>query len=377
MTKQENPFIINRYEGGEYFCDREEETRLLTHQLVNGRDVGLISPRRLGKTGLIRHLFEQEEIKEKYYTFFIDIYSTSSLGEMVYLLGKAIYEQLKPKKSQWADRFFQIISSLRAGVKLDGQTGMPVLELGLGEIKSPTTTLDELFTYLGEADCPCIVAIDEFQQILNYPENNVEALLRTKIQQCPNVHWIYAGSQRHLLEAMFASYSRPFYQSAMIISLGALPLDKYASFCRGHFERRGKKLREGVVEEVYRAYQGSTGHLQLIMNELYALTAPGGECTSDMIAVAKDNIIHIMSEVNRQLWSSLSAKQKGVMQAIAREGRVDGVTSGSFIAKYGLGTASSVQAALKKLVDRDLVVTTDGETVIQDFFLAEWIRKYY
>ena len=179
-----NPFVVGRYVSDKYFCDREGETSFLIKQIENGRNVALISPRRLGKTGLIQHLFHQESIEKNYHAFFVDIYATTSLTEFVYLLGKAIYDELKPKKTVWTERFFQIITSLRAGFKLDMVTGEPSFDIGLGDIQAPQTTLDEIFAYLETADKPCIVAIDEFQQIGGYEEKNVEALLRTKIQQC-------------------------------------------------------------------------------------------------------------------------------------------------------------------------------------------------
>ena len=112
-------------------------------QILNGRDVALISPRRIGKSGLIRHLFNQEDIRDKYHVFFVDIYATTSLAEFVYILGKEIYEQLKPKSTSWKERFFQIVTSFRIGFKLDSMTGNPSFDLGLGDIQAPQTTLDE------------------------------------------------------------------------------------------------------------------------------------------------------------------------------------------------------------------------------------------
>ena len=82
-----NPFVVGRYVSDKYFCDREGETSFLIKQIENGRNVALISPRRLGKTGLIQHLFHQESIEKNYHAFFVDIYATTSLTEFVYLLG--------------------------------------------------------------------------------------------------------------------------------------------------------------------------------------------------------------------------------------------------------------------------------------------------
>ena len=107
----QNPFIVGKYLSDKYFCDRSEETAFLRKQIENGRNVALISPRRIGKSGLIQHLFNLPDIKEQYYVFFIDIYATTSLNELVYILGKEIYEQLKPKTTAWKEKFFQTIAS--------------------------------------------------------------------------------------------------------------------------------------------------------------------------------------------------------------------------------------------------------------------------
>ena len=110
-----NPFVVGRYVSDDFFCDRKQETDFLRKQIRNGRNVALISSRRMGKSGLVAHFFNQSDVSEEYYTFYVDIYATSSFSEFVYLLGKAIYEQLKPRKTVWAERFFQVISSLRVG----------------------------------------------------------------------------------------------------------------------------------------------------------------------------------------------------------------------------------------------------------------------
>ena len=103
MTK--NPFLTYGYNGPEYFCDREEETKRLTTLLRNGNHVALMSPRRMGKTGLIRHCFAQQELQKDYYLFIVDIYATKSLAELSYELGKAILSVLKSKERKACERF--------------------------------------------------------------------------------------------------------------------------------------------------------------------------------------------------------------------------------------------------------------------------------
>lgn len=372
-----NPFVVGRYVSDYYFCDREKETEFLTKQIMNGKNVALISPRRMGKTGLIRHCFNNEKIKNEFYTFFVDIYSSTSLPEFVYLLGKNIYEVLKPQKNAWKERFFQIISSLRMGFKLDAITGEPTFDIGLGDIQSPQITLDEIFNYLESADKPCIVAIDEFQQIGTYAEGNIEALLRTKIQQCRQTMFIFSGSKRHTMSNMFNSSSKPFYQSAITMGLSPIPADTYTMFACRMFEEREKRIKPDVVEKVYQKFDGCTWFVQMIMNELFALTGQNECCEEDKIETAWNNVIMTQESSYKDLLSHLAPKQKMMLLAIAKEGEASEITSSAFIQKYKLTSASSVQAAIPPLIKNDLITKEENTYRVYDYFLAEWLRKEY
>ena len=112
MQTVRNPFIVSGYVSADYFCDRKAETAELTGALVNGRNIVIVSPRRMGKTGLIEHCFHQKEIAQGYYTFFVDIYATGSLKELVFMLGKHIFDTLKPKGRKFVEGFFAAIGSL-------------------------------------------------------------------------------------------------------------------------------------------------------------------------------------------------------------------------------------------------------------------------
>ena len=372
-----NPFVVGRYVSEKYFCDREKETEFLMKQIENGRNVALISPRRMGKTGLVHHCFQQPRLNESYYTFFVDIYATSSLAEFVYLLGKTIYETLKPKRTAWAEKFFQMIASLRVGFKLDAMSGEPVFDIGLGDIQAPQITLDEIFRYLEMADKPCVVAIDEFQQIGTYEETNVEALLRTKIQQCKQTMFIYAGSKRHLMSNMFHSSSKPFYQSAISMGLEPIPIHVYVDFAERLFEERGKHVSRQLVEQVYVMFDGCTWFVQMMMNELFALTGHDELCDVEKLEEARFNVIQLQEASYKDLLSRLAPKQKLLLQAIAKERQVKGITSSAFIKKYNLSSASSVQSALKPLLKNDIVTQNEDTYRVYDYFFSEWLASSY
>lgn len=372
-----NPFVISKSIPDEYFCDRNEETATLIKQIDNGRNVVLISPRRIGKTGLINHFFNQQQIADCYHTFFVDIYPATTLQEMCYIFGKAVFERLKTRKEKHLETFFNTIKSLRAEFKIDTVTGEPSIELGIAAIENPTTTLEEIFTYLENADKPCIVAFDEFQQITEFQEKRVEAILRGMIQHCSNTSFIFSGSKQHTIEQMFHSKSRPFYQSAQLMDLNPLDKDVYSTFACRLFSQYGKQLDPDIPQTVYNEYDGTTWYMQMIMNELFAITDKGQTCTAAMLPQAMENIINIQEGAYQSQMTMLSPKQKLVLQAIAREGTVKSVTSGAFIKKYSLDSTSSVQSALKGLHDKEIIHKTSRGVKVYDYFFSWWLKNRY
>ena len=256
-------------------------------------------------------------------------------------------------------------------------SGLPTLDLGLGDILTPQTTLDEIFTYLNEADKPCIVAIDEFQQIAEYAEKNVEALLRTKIQLCRQTQFIFSGSKRHVMSLMFNSPAKPFYQSAVSMGLEPISVPIYKDFAIRLFKERNKRIDPEVIETVWQQYEGYTWFVQMMMNELYALTPDGETCRLEQIEIAERNIILTQETSYRELLSNLPPRQKTVLQAIAKEGKARMITSQQFIKKYNLGSASSIQSAVKLLLKSDLITQTDGVYRVYDFFFSRWLAIFY
>lgn len=375
MNIVKNPFVVGTYAGPEYFCDREAETMILHKHMDNGRNVALSAPRRMGKTGLVQHFLHSEAVEKEYYCFFVDLYATKSLAEMVQMLAMEIFRRLQPAKDRWWERFATVISSLSMGFSMDPMTGQPSFSIGLGQIHQPEVTLEQIFRYLETADRPCIVAIDEFQQIADYEEKNVEAVLRTLIQRCVNTHFIYAGSKRHMMTQMFNSPSRPFYQSCMNMSLEPLPMEVYADFCQRLFEDRERRLDRDVVVFIYNMFAGYTWYMHMMMNELFVLTDKGERCTMEMVDVALENIILSQQQTYKELMAMIPPKQKMVLEAIAKEGKASGVTSSAFIKRHSLPSTSSVQAALKGLLEKEIVTQSNGVYWVYDFFLARYLKR--
>ena len=369
----ENPFVIVGKIRPEYFCDRKEESERLVRQVTNGANVVLMSPRRLGKTGLIDFCFDKPALRQHYMTVFVDILRTSSLNEFTYLLGRAVFESIGLRSQKMLKRVVATLKSLSGSFGYDPVNNVPTFDIKLGDIDNPAYTLEEIFACIEQAEKRCIIAIDEFQQIANYPEKNIEALLRTHIQHSANANFIFAGSERHLMTEMFMDTARPFYNSADIMTLAPIAEDKYLDFVKHHFANSGRTVDDHAVRSIYQAVDGNTYYLQKVFHDIYAELDAGATCDAAQTGKALQRLIDESHQKYSEMLSRLSLPQKELLYAIAAEGRATQITSGAFIRRHHLKSASSVQAATKKLLDYHLLSTEKGTYYIDDQLMRLWL----
>ena len=356
-----NPFYLTGIIPGKYFCDREKETKSITSFLENQGNVLLTSARKMGKTQIIRHVFDQDDIRDNYYTFYVDIYSATSLREMVFFMGKEIYQRLVPKGKKALNR--------------------PRINLRLGDILTPELTLEEIFGYLEAADKPCLFAIDEFQQIARFPETNIEALLRTHIQKMNNCHFLFSGSDRHILEQMFSSYSKPFYNSAQPLFLDRIPKDKYIRFVIGCFAESGREIDPDAVSYCYDLFDGYTFYMHKVFHDLFAQDTGKRVIRENLVSNTIETILGEGEHGYREQMASLSTIQKQVLVAVSKAGIVSQPTSGDFIKRNSLPSSSSVQKAMISLMDSQFVtyrmIESKRAYQVSDKFLELWLRVTY
>lgn len=368
-----NPFISQGYESPDYFCDRQEETAMLMSHLRNGRNVTLISPRRIGKTGLIKNTFYHFAADNKdVVCLYVDIYATKSLRDFVEQLGTTVINDLVRKNSSLKDKVLTFFASLRPVFSLDQLTGEPSVSITV-EPSQEDITMRNIFRYLNESDKEVYVAIDEFQQIGEYPENGTEAMLRSYIQFVQHVHFIFSGSKHHLMAEIFGSPKHPFYQSTEMMGLKPLNSDVYYDFCRNFFVKKGGELSKDIFMHIYNEFEGHTWYVQAIMNRLYE----------------NENVVDSVSQVNCALLSILGGReaqyesmvqfftenQFALLKAIAKDGVVAQPTSGKFIKAHRLSGASSAKAALKVLEEKELVYRKPEGYVVYDLFMNYWLRR--
>lgn len=386
-TRHINPFIVAGKIPPQYFCDRHEESSRLVRYVTNGNNVVLISPRRMGKTGLIQYCYDLPEISGSYVTFYLDILQTSSLKEFTFLLGREIFIRLSSYGEKALKQFAAMLRSIAGSFGFDPISGNPTFDLQMGDISDPKITLDEIFTYLLNSKTPSIVAIDEFQQITTYKEKNVEALLRSYIQQLTDTNFIFAGSERHMLQQMFSDSARPFYNSASFLGLKAIDLQEYKDFAIRLFAERDKLIVKEAIEKVYEAFDGNTFYIQKTMNISFSMTPLNGKCTQAITDLAIHEMLASYDTIYREILSQINEPQKQLLVAIAREKEAAGITSASFVRKYALASASSVQAAARRLLAAGLITRSAAcssgarrlcDTYsLQDPLLRLWLLETY
>ena len=372
-AKLENPFVYQGYEGPDYFCDRTEETENVISALKNGRNLTLISPRKIGKTGLIDHSFYQlKKDNKNAICIYVDIFSTKNLQEFVETLGRAVIEDALEREKSFAAKILDFFKGLRPTITPDLLTGMPTVSISVVPVQAEYT-LKSIFSHLNGLNKPVYLAIDEFQQITEYPETGTEAMLRSYIQHIHHVKFIFSGSKKHLMEEMFCAPNRPFYQSTQLMSLEPLHEEIYYDFARKFFEAKKGSLSQQVFHNIYQRFDGYTWYLQAILNRLYEQ-----EKKVETDQQAADAILfhlNTMAPHYQMLTSFLTGNQFSLLKAIALEGTVQQPLGNDFIKRYELPSTSSVKSALAVLIDKDLVYQTPEGYIVYDRFLGLWLKR--
>ncbi|MBQ0160286.1 MAG: ATP-binding protein [Bacteroidales bacterium] len=372
MNNVNNPFLLYGYVSPDYFCDREEETKEIISALKNGRNITLMSPRRMGKTGLIHHVFHQIKSTEKDAAcFYLDIFSTRSLQDFVELFGRCVIGKLDTPAQRAAGFVSQLFKNTKLIFSTDLLTNQPQVTLDFRP-EDTKSTLEEIFAYLKQSDRKCFIAIDEFQQILEYGDNGVEALLRSHTQFCPNVHFIFSGSKQHLMADIFSSAKRPFYQSTEKMALAPINEDNYYSFAQKHLAAKSIHLPRETFSHIYQMFEGHTWYIQYVLNCLYANEKPNVS-----IDDATDAIMHIVKQEESAFASELdklTENQYRLLVAIGREGVVGSINGSAFIKAHKLKGSSSINKALQYLLNKELVYKSINGYIIYNRFLGIWLK---
>ena len=372
-----NPFVLSPKVDKELFCDRESELQDLLRIVTNGANATLISPRRMGKTGLIYRLFDEiKEQKMDIDTFYVDIYATQNTEDFVTAFAEAIVEAYQ-KKIPVLKKLLKAIGGMKPTLSFDKLTGSPELSLTFNSDDEKLTTLKNIFNFLDNHDKPVIVAFDEFQQIREYKGVYMEAVLRTHIQMLKNVNFIFCGSRRHMMIDMFINARKPFYCSTMPVNLGKISTDKYSEFINRLFESNGKAIEPEAVEFILDFTRCHTFYTQSLCNFIFQ-NSKRNITLADARNLAAQ-LLSLNETIFLQYRSLLTTQQWNFLKAIAKEGSVLQPMSSKFLSKYSIGTPANSQRLLSSLIEKDLILDeisiNKSEYFVYDVFFSRWLEN--
>lgn len=371
--KISNPFILSGYISKEFFCDREKETTKIIEAIQNNRNITLFSQRRIGKTSLIYHIFNSLKIDKNNACIYLDVLASTSLSEFINVFGNSVINAIESKPEKFFKKVKDLFSNLRPVISIDSLTGSPSFQLTIDSKQEAEKSIEGIFNYLKSQKKKIVIAIDEFQQVAQYQEKNVEALLRTNIQKLTNTVFLFSGSKKHLLLSIFEDKNRPFYKSTQLIELDKIEKQVYSDFIINHFSKSDKKINKQHCDQILEWTNFQTFYVQYICNRIFGKNIK--QISESMI---NETFIEILKEqeitfINYR--NLLTDYQWKIIRAIAAEGHVKSVLSKNFISKHKLNTPSSVKTAVDSLIVKEILVNDITGFYVQDILFQRWLER--
>lgn len=346
-TQPISPFPTTGYNGPQYFCDRAEETGRMLSMLEGGESCLLLGIRRLGKTALIHHVLAK--LPRGWQGIYLDILHTETEADFLNTLASGLLQSI-PEKSPIGKKVWEFVKSLRPTISFDALTGMP--QVGI-DVRDTSRQVKDIFNFLAGQSATVVVAIDEFQQIAHYPEKNTDAWLRGLMQNLPNIRFVFAGSQQHILSSLFSDPGRPFFKSASPLKIEKIRKVEYARFIEHLFQSNNREIPQNVVSDMLDWTMCHTYYVQLLCNRVYL---SGVQQVDEALWHSEANKIlkeqetfffHYRSMLTHQQWK--------LLKAVARDSEVLEPTSKAFVSGHDLGSPATVLRSLEALLHKELI----------------------
>jgi len=373
MTKKPlTPFPTTTYYGPEYFCDRKKEIKSLISNINNHQSTTLIAIRRMGKTGLIQHL--SHIISKDWDCIYINILSTEHMDDFLSSLSSAILKAV-PEKTKFGQKLWDFFKSLQVTISYDPLSGEPNMSFNLNPEESKVQ-IKNLLNILDHHSKPVLIAIDEFQQITQYPEKNADAYLRTIIQQLKNVVFIFSGSQQHIMQDLFSNPSKPFFRSTAFLHLEKIDFEIYRDFIVDQFATHKKQISPQIVEEILEWTHSHTYYVQLLCNRVFAHSKKVVKKS-----IWQEEAQRLLKEQEMVFFTyreMLTKSQWKLVKAIAKEAKVYNITASSFIKPNDLGSSSAILRAANSLLKKELIYKEMDENgryyySVYDILFQRWL----
>jgi hypothetical protein len=378
----DNPFVYGEIVTDAAFADREVERDRLARDLLAGQKVFLISPRRYGKSSLVRWVL-RSLARQSVLTVEVTVAASSSYVGFLEAYTRALLVADTPvgRVRQWAT---ELLGSRRAEIRIDTNTpGPPRVALGFPAVhrdRDVARLAADVFALPGRiAEARkrrLAIALDEFQAITAFNGGSVEHALRAAVQDQRHVGYVFAGSEPSLMERMLTS-KRPFYKAGPVMRLDRIPADVFAAFVEDRFARTGLPPEPGLGAAIVELAGNLPYDVQRLAHEAWddATAARRKRVGLDDLHTTLRRLLAEQDTLFEAVWQRLTLAQRATFRAVVLEHGVE-LLAAETRTRHRLGGASSVQASLTALLRQDLVAREDdGRYVVVDSLMREWIAR--
>src|SRR5262252_3905919 len=376
-----NPFVYGEVVPSSAFVDRVPELERLVADLADGQKVFLISPRRYGKSSLIRQALAATARRG---ALTVEVTVSSFSSYVSFLEGYA--RALMAAETRW-DRartwLREAIGSARTEIRYTpGESPLGSLTVSFPSVKSErdvTRLAQDVFALPGRlAEIrrrKVVVALDEFQAIGEFNGGSVEHAMRAAVQHQRDVGYVFAGSEPSLMERMLGP-KRPFYKAGPVMRLDKIPADEFAAAIDSRFKRSGMKPEGGLGDAIVELAGNLPYDVQRLAHETWDEVRGRGRrrATLEDLHLALKRLLVEQQTMFEAAWQRLTLPQRAVLRAVVLE-EGSGLHSADVRARHRLGGPSTVQASLAALVRDDLIAREADRYSVVDSLLREWVAR--
>lgn len=370
-----NPFVLSVIPPDAPFCNRVEELEQLTSYAIDGTNVVLFSPRRFGKTSLVKRV-QANLAKQGMLVLYADFFGVTSVDDVAGKIARSVYTFIQRNESLMK-KALRILTTFRPVFKPEQDGSFSIsIELArpnLHGIDLLDKTLEDLGVFMEQAGPGKIhIVFDEFQEITELKEKRIESTLRSHIQ-FQQSSYFFVGSRRRILLEMFNEKNRPLFQSAQLYELKRLPHDDLVGYLVAQFKKGGKPCSEKNAQNISSISRQYPYYAQKLALNVYAVS--GKVVQAKDITKALEIMIDNETYFYQATLQSLAPRQIALLRALAVEPSKT-ILSNNYIRKHDLGSIGGVQSAIKKLRQMDLVeVDTDSRYRTVDPIFSIWLQR--
>ena len=370
----ENPFIFGKAAEGAFFTDRTEDSKRLTANLTHGINTILISPRRWGKTSLVKKVIAEIDVP-KIKPVFIDIFQCKSEYEFYHAFATAVIKQTSSKFDEWVETAKTFLSNISPKFSFGSD---PMNDFSLSFEWNPKDDSETSILQLPEKiaekkNIHLVVCLDEFQQIADFTDSvKFQKKLRSVWQHQQNVTYCMFGSKKHLMENIFNDKSMPFYKFGDMMFLKKIPTEEWVSFICTKFRETGKNISPEQAAKICEATENLSSYVQhlawVVWYECNKVVA-NKDITTAIDDLLEQNKVFFQREVEQ-----LSELQLNFLRALAN-GITTGFSRKDIIKKYRLESSANVQSIKKSLLKKDLIDIDGQEISFNDSLFKLWLKR--